>query len=236
MTMLIFVECDGLIRSKVEVLPMVFGKRKRFIVQIGLEDRLKLVHIKLFSKRSVFQCLRQCLPWSPVPLQFDDDITGAVESEEVNRGAEIRVDLPPNDKELAVFKNPIRVFLQPILKNCLLVLGLERRRHILPELPIWFYAVHLHGLVFFKARPAKITPLMRLSLCGYQRGEEGRPDNPWAGRLSPLYITGCGARVARQRCPILRAGRENLPRTALSIKLPAGIRNAINAPFDKVLS
>ena len=41
---------------------------------------------------------------------------------------------------------------------------------------------------------------------------------------SPLYITGFGARVARQRCPILRAGMNNLPRTTAHIKLPAGIQ------------
>jgi hypothetical protein len=46
---------------------------------------------------------------------------------------------------------------------------------------------------------------------------------------SPLYISGFGAQVARQRCPILRAAKPSLPRTTRHIKLPAGIHKAINA-------
>ena len=69
---------------------------------------------------------------------------------------------------------------------------------------------------------------MRLSLCRYQRGE--RREARCSIGLSPLYITALGARVARQRCPILRTGRDNLSHTIAPIKLPAGIRNAIKNP------
>jgi len=50
--------------------------------------------------------------------------------------------------------------------------------------------------------------MLRLSLYRYRRGDwEARPE---AGPFPP-YTTNFGARVARQRCPILRAGTTSLP-------------------------
>ncbi len=46
---------------------------------------------------------------------------------------------------------------------------------------------------------------------------------------SPLFATGCGARVARQRCPILRAGKNNLLLTISLCNLSVGTRKAISA-------
>ncbi len=62
---------------------------------------------------------------------------------------------------------------------------------------------------------ARLDPGLRLSLFGYQRGKEEARQT--VGH-SPPYITGFGARVARQRCPILRAGTDSLSHANTSIK------------------
>jgi len=67
---------------------------------------------------------------------------------------------------------------------------------------------------------------LRLSHFGYQRrGGKARLN---AGP-SPLYTTGRGARVARQRCPILRTGRNRVPDVPPIDNLSAGTHKAINA-------
>jgi hypothetical protein len=70
---------------------------------------------------------------------------------------------------------------------------------------------------------------LRLSLCGYRRGE-------WEARHnvgpSPPYTTGFGARVARQRCPVLRAGTISQSTVTPQGKLPAGAHKAINATLS----
>jgi len=72
--------------------------------------------------------------------------------------------------------------------------------------------------------------MLRLSPYWYRRGEwEAQPE---AGP-SPPYTTGFGARVARQRCLILRAGTTNLPLTTLWGKLPAGTHKATNARRER---
>jgi len=67
-----------------------------------------------------------------------------------------------------------------------------------------------HGCMIVVARLSAphIVLEVRLSLFGCRRGVwEARHDT----RPSPPYTTGFGARVARQRCPILRAGTSSLP-------------------------
>ena len=70
-----------------------------------------------------------------------------------------------------------------------------------------------------------MTRRMRLSLCRCQRRKE-RPDvlpGP-----SAVYRR-LGARVARQRCPILRTDKCSLPDAIARGKLSAGTCKAINA-------
>ncbi len=69
---------------------------------------------------------------------------------------------------------------------------------------------------------------VRLSHFGYQRGVTGEGGPTCFIGPSPPYITDFGARVARQRCPILRAGRTNLPRRTMCIKCSTGIPEAMH--------
>ena len=58
-------------------------------------------------------------------------------------------------------------------------------------------------------------------------------EGPERAGPSPPYNTGRGARVARQHCPILRAGIASPPPTMQMGKLPIGTRKAINAFFEQ---
>ena len=60
----------------------------------------------------------------------------------------------------------------------------------------------------------------------------GRVEGPAGGRALPTVYHRRGARVARQRCPILRAGVASLPAMRLTGKLPIGTDKAPNAPSE----
>jgi hypothetical protein len=86
------------------------------------------------------------------------------------------------------------------------------------------YAVAVVSVAFLTS-PLRQVPSPR---CVYRFGDtdgERRETRQVAGR-SPLYITGFGARVARQRCCILRASRNRRPCTRARTKLSVGIRRA----------
>jgi hypothetical protein len=78
---------------------------------------------------------------------------------------------------------------------------------------------------------ARINPNPHQRDCVYRilgANGEGEKARHRAGP-SPLYTTGCGARVARQRCPILRAGMNKIPDVTGMNNLSVGTRKAINA-------
>ena len=74
------------------------------------EDTLQCVDIEPCSKRSVFEGLRDDVPRRAVPLQFDDN-TFPPRSipRRVNEPTEVGSDLPPDDQNPPVFKNPVGI-------------------------------------------------------------------------------------------------------------------------------
>ena len=101
------------------------------------EDALQRIDIEPSGERGVLERLRDHVPRRAVPFQLDHDcIPLAIYPKQVDACPEVGSDLAPDDQNLSIFKNPVGVGLQPLLKDGFLMIHLERQLLVLGEFAV----------------------------------------------------------------------------------------------------